>query len=315
MTETQFVTVHGHRRAYVLAGPPPGTAPALLLLHGLACDHTTWSGVIDDLARTHTVLAPDFLGHGQSDKPRADYSVAGYANGMRDLLTILGIDKVSVIGHSFGGGVAMQFAYQFPERTERLMLVDPGGLGREVTALIRTITLPGWQMAMAAATLPGIRHVETTVMRLLAPVYPSYTRDFGEIADIVESWRDPRTRRAIVHLVRAAIDWRGQVLSMRDRAYLTEEMPVHVLWGAEDRVIPASHADIVQELAPSARVTVMPDCGHFPHKDQPHTFARLVTEWLEQTEPATYSRPRWRRLLLTGGKPAPVRAVPDSTTA
>ncbi|HEY0888276.1 MAG TPA: alpha/beta fold hydrolase [Nocardioides sp.] len=315
MAETQFVTVHGHRRAYVLAGPPPGTAPALLLLHGLACDHTTWDGVIEELATTYTVLAPDFLGHGQSDKPRADYSVAGYANGMRDLLTILGIDKVSVVGHSFGGGVAMQFAYQFPERTERLMLVDPGGLGREVTALIRTITLPGWQTLMATATLPGIRHVETTAMRMLAPVYPSYTRDLGEIADIVETWRDPRTRRAIVHLVRAAIDWRGQVLSMRDRAYLTEHMPVHVVWGAEDRVIPASHAEAVREMAPTAEVTVLPNCGHFPHKDQPEKFARLVSGWLQRTEPATYSRARWRRLLLTGGKTSPVRAVPDSTTA
>ena len=85
--------------------------------------------MIDSLAKRYTVIAPDLLGHGLSDKPRADYSVGGYANGMRDLLTVLGIDRATVIGHSFGGGVAMQFAYQFPERTERLMLVASGGLG------------------------------------------------------------------------------------------------------------------------------------------------------------------------------------------
>ena len=128
--EVQFLTLHGHRRAYVKAGQ----GPALLLLHGLGCDHTTWEPVIDALARRYTVIAPDLLGHGVSDKPRADYSVGGYANGMRDLLTVLGIDKVTVVGHSFGGGVAMQFAYQFPERTERLILVASGGLGPEVSS-------------------------------------------------------------------------------------------------------------------------------------------------------------------------------------
>ena len=110
------------------------------------------------LARRYTVIAPDLLGHGQSDKPRADYSVGGYANGMRDLLTVLGIDKVTVVGHSFGGGVAMQFAYQFPERTERLMLVGSGGLGPEVHPADpgdhhARLPLPSW-----ALTLPGVRH-------------------------------------------------------------------------------------------------------------------------------------------------------------
>ena len=99
--------------------------------------HTTWEPVIRKLAKRYTVIAPDLLGHGQSAKPRADYSVGGYANGMRDLLTVLNIDKVTVVGHSLGGGVAMQFAYQFPERTERMVLVAPGGLGPEVTPMIR----------------------------------------------------------------------------------------------------------------------------------------------------------------------------------
>src|SRR3954447_6463735 len=111
--EVQYVTLHGHRRAFVRAG----SGPVLLLLHGLACDHTTWNRVIRQLARDYTVIAPDLLGHGRSAKPRADYSLGGYANGMRDLLTLLGIDKATVVGHSFGGGVAMQFAYQCPERT------------------------------------------------------------------------------------------------------------------------------------------------------------------------------------------------------
>src|SRR3954470_23996268 len=130
------VVIHGHERAFVKIG----TGPALLLLHGLGCDHTSWDPVIDSLSRRYTVIAPDLLGHGQSAKPRADYSVGGYAHGMRELRAVLGVDQVNVIGHSFGGGVAMQFAYQFPERTERLMLVASGGLGPEVSPAIRAVT-------------------------------------------------------------------------------------------------------------------------------------------------------------------------------
>src|SRR4029079_8255221 len=150
----QHVTIHGYRRAYVKLG----SGPALLLLHGLGCDHRTWLPVIDALSRRYTWIAPDLLGHGESDKPRADYSVGGFANGMRDLLTVLNIDKVTVVGQSLGGGVAMQFGYQFPERTERMVLVAPGGLGPEVTAVIRAVTLPGFNHLMGLLTLPGIRH-------------------------------------------------------------------------------------------------------------------------------------------------------------
>ena len=162
--EVQYVTIHGHRRAFVKTG----SGPALLLLHGLGCHHGTWEPVIDALARNYTVIAPDLLGHGQSDKPRADYSLGGYANGMRDLLTVLGIDRVTVVGHSFGGGVAMQFAYQFPERTERLVLVASGGLGPEVSPAIRAISTPGYHQVMGVLTLPGVRHAGKAGLRALS---------------------------------------------------------------------------------------------------------------------------------------------------
>src|SRR5215218_5809509 len=162
--EVQYLTIHGHERAFVKVG----SGPALLLLHGLGCDHTTWLPVIATLSRRYTVIAPDLLGHGRSAKPRADYSLGGYANGMRDLLTVLGIDKVTVVGHSFGGGVAMQFGYQFPERTERLMLVASGGLGKEVAPAIRAITTPGFHEVMSVLTLPGVRHAGVAGMRALS---------------------------------------------------------------------------------------------------------------------------------------------------
>ena len=294
--EVQHVTIHGHRRAYVKAGQ----GPALLLLHGLGCDHTTWTPVIRTLAKRYTVIAPDLLGHGQSAKPRADYSVGGYANGMRDLLTVLNIDKVTVVGHSLGGGVAMQFAYQFPERTERMVLVAPGGLGPEVTPMIRAVGLPGFKAAMAVLTLPGIRHVGLAGMRTLAKTGLTATHDLDEVADIYDTFKDPAARAAIAHVVRAVVDARGQIVTMVDRAYLTQAMPMLVVWGTDDMVIPVKHADTVATIAPGAHVEVLGNSGHFPHKDHPERFAKILHDFVRSTQPASYHRGRWRTLLRNG---------------
>jgi pimeloyl-ACP methyl ester carboxylesterase len=302
--QVEHVTVHGHRRAYVRAG----SGPVVLLLHGLGCDHTTWGPVIDSLSRTHTVIAPDLLGHGSSDKPRADYSVGGYANGMRDLLTVLGIDTATVVGHSFGGGVAMQFGYQYPERTERLVLVGSGGLGPEVNPAIRAITTPGFQQVMGVLAAPGLRHVATTTMRVLARTGISQLRDLGEVAAIYDSFKDPSARAAIRHVVRAVVDWKGQIVTMADRAYLTEAMPMCVVWGADDRVIPVAHASNASALAPTARVEIIPNAGHFPHRDHPERFARIVRDFIRTTEPAHYDRERWRDLLEDGASRLPAEA-------
>jgi pimeloyl-ACP methyl ester carboxylesterase len=294
--EVQYLTIHGHKRAFVKAG----SGPALLLLHGLGCDHTTWDPVISTLARRYTVIAPDLLGHGLSAKPRADYSVGGYANGMRDLLTVLGIDKVTVVGHSFGGGVAMQFAYQFPERTERMILVAPGGLGPEVTLAIRAITFPGFGAAMGLVTKPGLRHLTKAALRSLAASGIPRARDLDEVAEIVDSFKDPKARKAIRHVVSAVVDWRGQVVTMADRAYLTQAMPMCVVWGTDDAVIPVRHAGNAAEMAPGATVEVIANAGHFPHKDHPQRFVKVVNDFIRMNPPATYHRGRWRALLKAG---------------
>ncbi len=302
--EVQFVEIHGHRRAYVKTG----SGPALLLLHGLGCDHTTWDPIIESLAKRYTVIAPDLLGHGASDKPRADYSVGGYANGMRDLLTVLGIDTVTVIGHSFGGGVAMQFAYQYPERTERLLLVSSGGLGPEVSTALRAVTAPGFHQVMGLLTLPGIRHVGTAGMRALARTGNKTVRDLGEVADIYDSFKDAHTRAAIRHVVRAVVDWKGQIVTMSDRAYLTEAMPLCVVWGRNDMIIPVRHASNAATLAPTSRVEVLPNAGHFPHKDHPERFVKIVNDFIRTTDSAAYDAENWRELLESGPRVIPLQA-------
>lgn len=292
--DVQHVVVHGYRRAYRVCG----SGPALLMLHGLACDSSTWADVIPTLAEHYTVIAPDLLGHGDSDKPDADYSLGGYANGMRDLLTVLGIDKVTVVGHSFGGGVAMQFAYQFPDRTERVVLVSTGGLGKEVTPLIRFLTVPGSGLAIGLATLRPWRSLVSGTMRALSRVPMTATRDLDEVADIYEALADPAQRVAVQRVTSHVLNWRGQYVTMTDRSYLARLMPVLVIWGRDDMVIPSSHAD----LAPTqvSDVHVLDDSGHFPHKDHPEQFCRIVTEFIETNEPAHYHRGRWRALLRRG---------------
>jgi len=309
--DVQFLTVHGHRRAFVKTG----SGPALLLLHGLACDHTTWAPIIESLSKRYTVIAPDLLGHGRSDKPRADYSVGGYANGMRDLLTLLGIDKVTVVGHSLGGGVAMQFAYQFPERTSRVILVSPGGLGPEVTPVIRAVSMPGFHAAMGVLTMPVLRHVGVVGMKALSKTGIPHTRDLDEVSAIFENFKDPKFRAAIAHVVRAVIDWRGQIVTMADRAYLTEAMPMCLIWGDDDSVIPHSHARRIAALAPQTRVQILPNAGHFPHKDHPERFVKIVNDFIRTTEPAVYSRARFRTMLRNGARHLEFEHEPEVESA
>lgn len=228
---TRHRIVHGYRRAYRLAGQ----GPVLVLIHGIGDSSATWAELIPDLARTHTVLAPDLLGHGASDKPRADYSVAAYANGIRDLLTTLGIESATLVGHSLGGGVAMQFAYQFPERTERLILVSAGGVGREVNPVLRAASLPGAHLMLSALRLPGMRLNLGLFAHLMRLLDTDLGQDTAELLTLVDALPNATSRSAFIRTLRAVVDWRGQAVTMLDRCYLTEGMPTLLIWG--DRTV------------------------------------------------------------------------------
>jgi pimeloyl-ACP methyl ester carboxylesterase len=306
--------VHGHRRAFVLARHRRPDAPVLLLLHGIGSDLRTWDEVIAPLSKDFTVVAPDLLGHGQSAKPRADYSLGGYANGMRDLLSLLDIERATIVGHSFGGGVAMQFAYQYPERCERAVLVSTGGLGREVTPLLRSVTLPGAGLALAAAELPPARWATHLMAPVLArlPFMPG-REDVKDTLQVFDNLADPGARRAFLHVARSALDWRGQVVTMLDRCYLTAEMPIMVVWGDKDTAIPMEHADVAAQAMPGVRVEVIEGGGHFPHRLDPAGFAALVRDFVLSTSPSVPEPSRLRRLLRSGGRPQAAAALPPST--
>jgi pimeloyl-ACP methyl ester carboxylesterase len=148
--EAHEVDLHGHRVAYRVAG----SGPAIVLIHGMLNSSQHWEAVAGRLAAAHHVIAPDLIGHGGSATPRGDYSLGAHAASIRDLLATLGVERATIVGHSLGGGVAMQFFYQFPQRTERLVLVSSGGLGPEVSPLLRGAALPGSALLLRLATQP-----------------------------------------------------------------------------------------------------------------------------------------------------------------
>jgi pimeloyl-ACP methyl ester carboxylesterase len=295
----RYRVIHGYRRAFRMAG----SGPVLLFIHGISDSSRTWLGVLPELAKSFTVLAPDLLGHGGSDKPRADYAAAAYACGMRDLISVLDIDQVTVVGHSLGGGVAMQFAYEFPERCERIVLVGSGGIGREVHPLFRFAAAPAVDWVMPAITSPPAQlatRALTPVLRQLGGF--GLGRDFGYGLERYHSLADPTARSAFLRTLRSVVDWRGQVVTMLDRCYLTEGMPSLLIWGSDDRVIPVEHARIAHQAMPGSRLEIFPGAGHFPHQHDPARFIDLIEKFHHSTAPSPYDSQHWREL-LRGGRP------------
>lgn len=279
-TMVEFVTIHGQRIVYRRAG----AGPVVLLLHGIAGSSATWEPVMERLVADYTVVAPDFIGHGESDKPLGDYSLGSFANWTRDLLDALGIDRATVVGQSFGGGVALQFAYQFPDRCERVVLVDAGGLGREVNWILRLVTVPGAELVMPVlfpSFVVGLGDSLARMLRRRGFVNPAAT----EVWSSYRSLTDAVTRQAFVRTIRAVIDPGGQSVSAHGRLHLTEGLPVLIIWGERDRIIPVDHAYRAADAIPHSTLHVLPGLGHFPQAEDPEAVAGLILDFMASTTP------------------------------
>ena len=275
----ESVELHGHRLTYRRFG----SGPVLLLVHGITNSSASWRPVLRRLAYAgFTVVAPDLPGHGGSERQRGDHSLGAHASILRDMLQVLGLPRVTVVGHSLGGGVAMVFSYQFPERVERLALVDSGGLGREVSALIRAATLPGAEHVLRLATAPQVLKAVGAMSGALGRVGLRPGADLAEMAGGVASLGDGERRAAFVRTARSIASTRGQRVSAADRLYLAAEVPVLLVWGDRDPIIPIDHAHAAHAAIPASRLEVFPGAGHFPMVDDPERFAAVVTDWMER---------------------------------
>jgi pimeloyl-ACP methyl ester carboxylesterase len=294
--ELQETLLHGHRVAYRCAG----SGPAIVLVHGITSTSATWERIMPYLATRFTVIAPDLIGHGQSAKPRGDYSLGAYASGVRDLMVTLGHESATFVGHSLGGGVVMQLAYQFPERCERLVLVDSGGLGREVNLLLRAATLPLSEVVLPLLASTPLLDAGRSVSRFFGRLGLRTGTDVAELARGHASLADREARAAFVHTLRTIVDPGGQRVNASDRLYLAENVPFLLIWGERDPIIPVEHGIDAHELVPTSQLEIFEGAGHFPHIDDPQRFLDVLLDFIDSTEPADVDPEHWREMLKAG---------------
>lgn len=285
------IPVHGNAVSYAESGACSG-GPVVVLIHGIASRASQWEAVMERLGETCHVIAPDLLGHGSSAKPRGDYSLGAHACGIRDLLAALGHDRISLVGHSLGGGIAMQLAYQFPERVERLALVCSGGLGREVSVFLRAATLPGAELVLPLLAGSWVRRGAGTVGGLLRKARVTLPKGLQECLVGFGSLADRGSREAFVHTARGVLDPAGQRVDARDRLYLAADLPLFVVWGRKDAIIPVAHGESLAAAVPGTRLEVFEQSGHFPHLTEPARLAEVLAQWVRTTpavqlDPAT----------------------------
>jgi pimeloyl-ACP methyl ester carboxylesterase len=295
----QEVTLHGHRVGFRRAGE----GPLIVLIHGITSTSDVWLGAMARLAERYTVVAPDLLGHGRSAKPRGDYSLGAYASGARDLLGVLGFERGTVVGHSLGGGIALQFAYQFPEYAERLVLVSSGGLGKEVHPLLRAGALPASELVMPLIAPTWAVRAGAAIAEFLQRLGVQAGPDLAEAARGYASLADRDARSAFLHTLRAVIDLEGQRVSASDRLYLAEGLPTLLIWGTDDPIIPVGHGRAAVQRIPGSRLVEFSDSGHWPQLDDPDRFVAELHEFVETTEPHAFDLDRMREMLRRGPGP------------
>jgi pimeloyl-ACP methyl ester carboxylesterase len=283
------IDLHGHRAVYRIAG----SGPPVVLIHGMVNSSRHWESVALRLADAYTVVAPDLIGHGDSATPRGDYSLGAHAASIRDLLASIGIDRATIVGHSLGGGVAMQFFYQFPQRTERLVLVSSGGLGHEVSPLLRSAALPGASALLSLASHPRILSTLSQLGERARERGSGKGVYLRAVARALAPLEDRGAREAFLQTLRSVIDIRGQRVSARDRLYLLGPMPTMIVWGERDNTIPLSHGRSAHEAIPGSRFEVLPRAAHFPNLEDPEGLAAVLRDFLETTEPVPIEDADW----------------------
>jgi pimeloyl-ACP methyl ester carboxylesterase len=278
MAETKIVEIHGER----VAVRDEGEGEALLLIHGMAGSSQTWRAIMPQLAKKYRVIAPDLLGHGESSKPRTDYSLGAFAVGLRDLLDELKVDSATIVGHSLGGGIAMQFLYQHPDYCRRLILISSGGLGPDVGWILRLLAAPGAELVMPVIAPTPVLRAGNSVRGWLSSLGLRSPRG-AEIWNAYSSFSDRQTRDAFLRTLRSVVDYRGQSVSALNRLNLREDLPTLAIWGERDNIIPVDHAYSALEARPDCRLEVLPDVGHFAQVEAPTEVADLIDDFISTT--------------------------------
>jgi len=278
VTEMSYLDLHGERIAYRDAG----AGEALLLIHGMAGSSATWRAVIPELAKRYRVVAPDLLGHGESAKPRGDYSLGAFAAWLRDLLDELGIRRATVIGQSLGGGVAMQFTYQHRDYCQRLVLISSGGLGPDLNWILRILSAPGAELVLPVVAPQPVLNLGNKLGSWLTSAGIKSPRT-GEMWSAYCSLSDRPTRQAFLRTLRSVVDYRGQAVSALGKIHVSHGLPTLLIWGEQDRIIPVAHGYAAHEAVPGSRLEVLPGVGHFPHVESPNAVVDILDDFIATT--------------------------------
>ncbi|MFZ0835350.1 MAG: alpha/beta fold hydrolase [Mycobacterium sp.] len=280
MSDLRYLNLHGEQVAYREAGQ----GPALLLIHGMAGSSYTWRAVIPQLSKRYRVIAPDLIGHGQSAKPRGDYSLGAFAVWLRDLLDELGVSRVTLAGQSLGGGVAMQFVHQHPDYCERLVLIGSGGLGLEVGWMLRLLSAPGAELLLPVIAPSAVVAFGDRVWSWLAPLGLPSARA-AETWSAYSSLSNRPARAAFLRTLRSVVDHRGQAVTAFNRLHFSLGLPTLLIWGDDDRIIPVAHAHAARDALPGSRLVVLPGVGHYPHVEAADAVINTVDDFIATTTP------------------------------
>jgi pimeloyl-ACP methyl ester carboxylesterase len=286
MPDVKFLDLHGDRIAFL----DEGQGEVILLLHGMAGSSATWRSVIGPLSRKYRVIAPDLIGHGQSAKPRSDYSLGAFAVFLRDLLDELGVTSATMVGHSLGGGVAMQFTYQHPDYCQRLILISSGGLGQEVGLTLRLLSAPGAELILPIiAPSPVLAGGE--IVRSWLARFGVQTPRGDEIWSAYSSFADKETRHSFLRTLRSVVDYRGQSVSALNRLGVKADTPTMAIWGDQDAIIPVEHAFAAHEARPGTRLEVLTGVGHFPQVERPTEVVDLIDDFISRDRTESVEQP------------------------
>lgn len=294
--------IHGRRLAYRDTG---GDGPTVLLVHGITNSSRSWEPITERLAASHRVLAPDLPGHGDSDRHQGDHSLGAHASALRDLLLVTDAGPATLVGHSFGGGIVLQLAYQFPDLVQRIVLVSSGGLGRDVGLLLRAATLPGAERVIGIGVSPPMARAGAFVGSVLGRLGVHPGPDITEVLSGVASLGDRQRRESFVRTIRTIVSPRGQRVTAIDRLYLSEGIPSLIVWGDRDPIIPADHGRAAAAAMPGSRFELFEGAGHFPQLNDPDRFATLIAGFIADTEPATLDPAALRERILARGPQGP----------
>src|ERR1700757_2881169 len=279
MNEVKFLELHGDRVAY----RDDGDGEVLLLIHGMAGSSDSWRSVLPQLSKKFRVIAPDLLGHGESAKPRGDYSLGAFAVWLRDLLDELGVAQATVVGHSLGGGVAMQFVYQHPDYCRRLVLISSGGLGPDVGVILRLLSAPGAELVLPIIAPQPVLTVGNKIRDWRSAAGIHSPRG-SELWTSYTSLSDARTRQSFLRTLRSVVDYRGQAVSALNRLRIASDLPVMAIWGDSDGIIPVDHAYAAREARQDSRLEVLPGIGHFPQVEAPIEVIDLIEDFIATTD-------------------------------